>query len=43
MPLLKGKKNIGPNIKTEEGTGKPYRQALAIALSTTYKKKIKKT
>ena len=42
MPLLKGKKNIGTNIKTEEAAGKPHRQALAIALSTAYKKKIKK-
>lgn len=33
MPLLKGKKNIGPNIKKEMAAGKPYKQALAIALS----------
>lgn len=32
MPLLKGKKNIGRNIKTEEAHGKPHNQALAIAL-----------
>lgn len=33
MPLLKGKKNIGKNIATEEAAGKPRRQAIAIALS----------
>ena len=33
MPLLKGKKNVGRNIKTEEGAGKPRKQAIAIALS----------
>jgi len=32
MPLLKGKKNIGRNIKTEMAHGKPRRQAIAIAL-----------
>jgi hypothetical protein len=32
MPLLKGKANIGRNIETEEGAGKPHDQALAIAL-----------
>lgn len=42
MPLLKGKKNIGHNIKAEEATGKPHKQALAIALSKVYGKKIKK-
>ena len=34
MPLLKGKKNIGKNIKTEMSAGKPQKQAVAIALST---------
>lgn len=34
MPLLKGKKNIGANIKTEEAAGKPRKQAIAIALRT---------
>jgi hypothetical protein len=34
MPLLKGKKNIGKNIKTEESHGKPHKQAVAIALRT---------
>lgn len=33
MPLLKGKKNIGRNIKTELKHGKPKKQAIAIALS----------
>lgn len=33
MPLLKGRKNIGANIRTEEAAGKPRRQAIAIALS----------
>lgn len=32
MPLLSGKENIGPNIKTEEEAGKPQKQAVAIAL-----------
>ena len=32
MPLLKGKKNIGKNIETEEAHGKPHKQAVAIAL-----------
>lgn len=32
MPLFKGKKNIGKNIKTEEAHGKPHDQAVAIAL-----------
>jgi len=32
MPLLKGKENIGKNIKTEESHGKPRKQAIAIAL-----------
>ena len=32
MPLLKGKKNIGKNIKTEIAHGKPKKQAIAIAL-----------
>lgn len=32
MPLLKGRKNIGKNIKTEMAHGKPRRQAIAIAM-----------
>lgn len=39
MPLLKGKKNnMGKNIKTEMSRGKPYKQAVAIALNTAAKK-----
>jgi hypothetical protein len=34
MPLLKGKKNIGHNVKVEEEHGKPKDQAVAIALHT---------
>lgn len=37
MPLLKGKKNIGHNIKTEEEHGKPHKQAVAIALNVARK------
>lgn len=36
MPLLKGKKNIGKNIKEEEKT-KSHAQAVAIALTTARK------
>lgn len=46
MPLLKGKKNIGANIKELEQTGRPFKQSLAIALKTasvTKKKKVKKS
>jgi hypothetical protein len=32
MPLLKGKKNIGKNIKELESTGRPKKQSIAIAL-----------
>lgn len=32
MPLLSGKKNIGSNIKELEATGRPKKQAIAIAL-----------
>lgn len=42
MPLLKGKKNIGRNIKTEMAHGKSRKQAIAIALSVSRKKKKKK-
>lgn len=40
MPLLPGKKNIGPNIREMESSGHPYRQALAAALkeAKVYKK-----
>ena len=40
MPLKKGKKNIGKNIKTEMVHGKSRKQAIAIALSVAkYHKK----
>ena len=32
MPLLKGKKNVGTNIKELKQTGRPQKQAVAIAL-----------
>ena len=32
MPLLKGKKNIGKNIKELKDSGRPQKQAVAIAL-----------
>lgn len=42
MPLLKGKKNIGHNIKAEEEAGKPKKQAIAIALNVAGKSNKKK-
>ena len=42
MPLLKGKANVGANIKTEEAAGKPHKQAIAIALSVAGRKKRRK-
>lgn len=42
MPLLKGKKNIGKNIKTEMAHGKPRDQAIAIALSVAGESKKKR-
>ena len=41
MPLLKGKKNVGKNIKTEMSHGKSKAQAIAIALSVAGKSKVK--
>lgn len=41
MPLLKGKKNIGKNIKTEMAHGKGKKQSIAIALSTARKSGVK--
>lgn len=37
MPLKKGKKNIGKNIETEQESGKPHKQAVAIALNVARK------
>lgn len=33
MPLLKGKENMGRNIRTEMAHGKPRKQAIAIAFN----------
>ena len=41
MPLLKGKKNIGTNIRTEMAHGKPRKQAIAIALHVAGKSRKK--
>lgn len=41
MPLLKGKKNIGHNIKEEEAAGKPRKQSIAIALNVARKSGVK--
>lgn len=38
-PLLKGKKNVGRNIKKEMAHGKPHKQAVAIALEFERRKK----
>ena len=42
MPLFKGKKNIGKNIKTEMSHGKSQKQSVAIAMNVAGKKKAKK-
>jgi hypothetical protein len=39
MPLKRGKANIGANITELESTGRPYKQALAIALKSAGKTK----
>ncbi len=41
MPLKKGKKNIGSNIKTEEAAGKSKGQSIAIALNVARKSGVK--
>lgn len=42
MPLFKGEKNIGRNIKTEMAHGKPRKQAVAIALDVARRGEAKK-
>ncbi len=42
MPLLKGKKNIGKNIKEMEKSGHPVKQSIAAALNVANVKKKKK-
>lgn len=41
MPLLPGKSNIGKNVKTEKATGKPQKQAVAIALNEARRSGVK--
>mgnify|MGYP001577338010 CR=1 FL=1 len=41
MPLLKGKSNIGKNIKTEMSHGKSHDQAVAIAMNVAGKSGMK--
>lgn len=41
MPLIKGKKAVGKNIKTEVQHGKSHKQAVAIALDFAKKSKKK--
>jgi len=44
MPLIKGysKKSISKNIRTEIHSGKPRKQAIAIAMSTAQRTKSKR-
>lgn len=42
MPLKPGKKNIGKNIEELKKSGRPHKQAVAIALEKAKKKKKKK-
>ncbi len=41
MPLYKGSKNVGKNIKIEMAHGKSRKQAVAIALNAAGKSKSK--
>jgi len=43
MPLLKGKKNFGHNVKELVATGRPQKQALAIAYRTMRERKRSKS
>lgn len=43
MPLYKGKKNIGKNIKKLMEEGRPQKQAIAIALDVAKRAKASKT
>ena len=43
MPLPKGKNNVGKNVKELMKTGRPQKQAVAIALKTAGLSKKKKT
>jgi hypothetical protein len=38
MPLKKGKKNVGRNIKKLKREGRPKKQAVAIALNVAKKR-----
>lgn len=42
MPLKPGKKNIGANIRELKSSGRPHKQAVAIALQHARKKKRRK-
>lgn len=44
MPLKKGKSkaSVSSNIKTEMASGKPQKQAIAIAMHVSGKSKVKK-
>lgn len=43
MPLLKGEKNVGKNIRELKESGKPQKQAVAIALNVTRNKRKRMT
>ena len=42
MPLKKGKKNVGKNIKELEAHGHPRNQSIAIALNVAGENKLKR-
>lgn len=39
MPLKPGRKNVGANIRELKASGRPHKQAVAIALSKAGKSK----